>query len=118
MRRSCAIPGCGRAATERGWCHGHYLRWARRRALDPDRPLDRRVNSVCSVDGCGCPATHKQLCSTHAARLRKFGDVRADKPVRIVTGVGFISHGYLRVPIPPDLRHLTRGITQSSSIDS
>jgi hypothetical protein len=31
--------------------------------------------------------------------------------VRIVTGTGFVSHGYLRVPVPHELRDLTGGIT-------
>jgi hypothetical protein len=56
------------------------------------------------------PATKKRLCVTHAARLRKFGDVQADKPVRIVAGTGLVSHGYLRIPVPKNLRHLTAGI--------
>jgi hypothetical protein len=110
MPRQCSVAGCGRRATERGWCHGHYLRWVRRGEVDPERPLDRRVNTVCLVAGCNRPATKKQLCVTHAARLRKFGDVQADKPVRIVTGTGFVSHGYLRVPVPEELRTLTGGI--------
>jgi hypothetical protein len=61
--------------------------------VDPERPLERRVNTICSVADCNRPATKKQLCQTHAARLRKLGDVQADKPVRIVTGTGFVSHG-------------------------
>jgi hypothetical protein len=111
MRRRCSVQGCGRKATERGWCHGHYLRWVRLGDVQAERPLGRRVNTVCSVDGCDRPATKRQLCLTHAARLRKFHDVQATKPVRVVSGNGFVSHGYFRVPIPRHLRYLTRGVT-------
>jgi hypothetical protein len=111
MPKRCSVPGCIKRSTERGWCHGHYLRWIRQGDVQADRPLERRVNTVCSVDGCDRPATKRQLCVTHAARVRKSGDVQAEKPVRIVTGTGYVSHGYFRVPIPRALRYLTGGIT-------
>jgi hypothetical protein len=111
MRRRCSVAGCGRRATERGWCHGHYLRWTRRGEVDPGRPLDRRVNTVCSVADCGRPATKKQLCQTHADRKRKFGDVQADKPIRDIAGTGYLNHGYLVVPVPVELRYLADGET-------
>ena len=52
MAQQCSVCGCGRKATERGWCHGHYLRWVRLGDVQAERPLGRRVNTVCSVDGC------------------------------------------------------------------
>jgi hypothetical protein len=51
------------------------------------------------------------LCKTHLGRLRKFGDVLADKPIRTVKGSGYISHGYRYVPVRKDLRDLTNGET-------
>ena len=47
----------------------------------------------------------------HYRRNLAKGDPQADKPVRQVSGTGFISHGYYVVPIPAELRHLTDGET-------
>jgi hypothetical protein len=55
------------------------------------------------------PAVTVQLCRTHRNRLRKFGDVQADKPIREVSGEGYLDRGYLVVPVPPALRHLASG---------
>jgi hypothetical protein len=109
--RLCSVDRCERAATERGLCHGHYLRVVRTGELRPDRPLGRRVNTVCQVDGCLRRAELRELCRPHANRKRKHGDVQADKPIREVAGVGFDSHGYWHVPVPPELRHLSGGRT-------
>jgi hypothetical protein len=43
--------------------------------------------------------------------LAKRGDPKADEPIKTVTGVGFLNHGYWIVPIPRELRHLTNGKT-------
>lgn len=104
----CAVNGCTAVATERGWCHGHYLRWVRLGAVDEDRPLSRQVNFTCSVQGCDRPAAARGLCRPHGNRRRKFGDVQADKPIRELVGRNK-NHGYWRVPVPPELRHLTNG---------
>jgi hypothetical protein len=37
------------------------------------------------------------------------GDPQPAKPVRVVSGDGFIHHGYFVVPVPKRLRHLTNG---------
>jgi hypothetical protein len=113
--RTCMVDDCTNAATERGLCHGHYLRVVRLGHVQEDRPLGRRVNELCRVDGCGRLATAKQLCKAHAGRLRKFGDVQADKPIREVRGTGYLDRGgYLVVPVPRDLRHLTEGATSTT----
>ena len=46
--------------------------------------------------------------------MRKYGDVQAHKPIKEVSGAGYISHGYRYVPVPPDLRCLTGGETPYS----
>jgi hypothetical protein len=98
-------------ATERGWCHGHYLRWMRLGELQDERPLSRQVNFECDVNRCNRRAELGGLCRPHANRKRKFGDVQADKPIRSAPGVGFTNHGYRYVPVPVELRHLTHGET-------
>jgi hypothetical protein len=110
-KQGCRVEGCQNAATERGWCHGHYLRWVRSGDVQPDRPLSRRVNFECSVEGCARTATNRGLCKTHANRKRKYGDVQADKPIRDIRGTGYLSHGYRVVLVPPALRYLVNGET-------
>ena len=106
-RKPCSIDACGREAVSRGWCHGHYQRWVRLGDVMADRPLGRRVNDICSVDGCERDAVARHLCRTHYRRLQTTGDPRADTPLRTVNGNGYVNHGYWRVPVPPELRHLT-----------
>jgi hypothetical protein len=112
VRSTCSVPGCEQPVDGWGWCHGHYQRWQRTGDVQPDQPLDRRRQpETCTIDGCGRPSQGRGLCMTHLGRLRKFGDVKADVPVRIVTGEGSLSHGYWKVPVPSELRHLTNGDT-------
>lgn len=106
--KECAVAGCTRQAVSRGWCHGHYQRWVRLGDVRPDRPLGRQVNYECKVDGCDRDACAKQLCRTHYRRRLKTGDEQAHKPVRVLVGRNK-NHGYWRVPVPPHLRHLSRG---------
>ena len=109
LPRKCAADGCGRDATERGLCHAHYLRLVRTGRIDPDIPVSRRVNDEYTVDTCDNKATARGLCPTHRRRKRTVGDVHAERPVRKVTGTGFLNHGYWRVPVPECDRWLMRG---------
>lgn len=63
----------------------------------------------CTVEGCGRDTNAGGLCRAHAKRLQKYGDARADVPVKSVSGEGSINHGYRRVAVPKELRHLTGG---------
>jgi hypothetical protein len=79
-----------------------------------DRPIGRRVNTTCQVDGCGRLAYARQLCKVHYRRDLKHGHPQAQKPVRTVTGRGYVHHtGYFIVPVPKELRHLTNGETSA-----
>lgn len=102
----CAVDDCARKAVTRGWCHGHYLRWSRTGEVKADLPLARPVRDACSIDGCDRGAHSAGMCRSHYERNRKHGDPRAGAPFRTVTGDGSISHGYLWVGVPPELRHL------------
>lgn len=111
---SCAVPSCDHPAEARGWCHGHYLRWLRTGDVRADRPLTRRTQpETCTVDGCDRRCHSRGLCRAHHKRLMATGSVCADEPIRAVTGDGSISHGYRKVPVHPDERHLTGGETQA-----
>ena len=105
----CAAEGCTRQAVTRGWCHGHYQRWHRTGDAHVQMPLRRPDLGCCTVDGCLRPAHARSLCRAHLNRWRQTGDVAADRPVREVTRQGSISHGYWKVPVPSDLRHLVVG---------
>ena len=104
----CGVPACGRPAVTRGWCHGHYLRWSRTGDVQPDRPLRRPAQLVCSSTDCHRPAHARGLCQSHARRARE-GEQTYDRPVRVTTGDGWVSHGYYCLPVPAHLRWLTRG---------
>lgn len=108
----CSVDSCARDAVSRGWCHGHYQRWVRLGDVLPERPLGRQVNFACGVEDCRRDAYARQLCRVHYRRWLAKGDAQAEKPVRAVSGDGYVHHtGYFVVPVPPELRHLTRGRT-------
>ena len=107
--KECSVDGCSRQAVSRGWCHGHYQRWVRLGDVMPDRPLGRQVNFACSIDGCDRDAYARRLCKTHYRRMLATGDPQSAKPVREVSGKGYVHHGYFVVPVPVALRHLTNG---------
>lgn len=106
----CVVAGCDRQRSERGWCHGHYQRWLRHGDVQADRPLRRSGTRRCTVDGCERTAVAQLLCRTHYARRRTTGDVAAARPIRRAEGNGSLSHGYWKVAVPPELRHLTGGV--------
>lgn len=109
--QQCAVPDCQRAAVTRGWCHGHYLRVSRTGDVRAHVPLRRLPRGECHVATCPRPSHAKGLCRAHLERLRKDGDIRADVPLREITGGGSLSHGYWKLPVPPELRHLVGGST-------
>lgn len=109
MKR-CAVQGCYRPVKERGWCHGHYLRWHRRGDVQAEIPLGRRRQpEICMVEGCGRDTNTRGLCRAHAKRVEKHGDARPDVPVKEAAGDGFLSHGYRVVSVPKKYRHLVGG---------
>lgn len=109
----CSVDGCGRQAKSRGWCHAHYQRWRRTGEVEDEVPLGRRrSHPVCGVPECDRDTYAKDLCNTHYRRLLATGDPRPDEPIRIVTGEGWLSHGYWYVPVARAERRLSRGETQ------
>ncbi len=111
---TCAVDSCEYVSESRGWCHGHYLRWVRTGDVRADVPLGRRTQPEhCTVDGCGRRCHSKGLCKAHHKRRQATGSVQADVPIREVSGDGCISHGYRKVAIPWEDRHLFPGETQA-----
>ena len=106
----CAVEGCQQRVDAQGWCHGHYQRWLRTGDVQQEVPLGRRRQpDACLAEGCERAPVAKGYCGTHYKRAVKHGDVLDDIPIRVVTGEGGYSHGYWKVPVPPELRHLTNG---------
>jgi hypothetical protein len=110
---ACAVDGCERRVVTRGWCHGHYLRWSRTGDVQAAKPLRRPVPQECEVVTCGRPAHAQRLCRAHLERSRLHGHPKADVPLREVSGQGSLSHGYWKVPVPAELRHLVNGETNA-----
>lgn len=103
----CAVDACERQAKSRGWCHAHYQRWRATGDVQADLPL-RRVRP-CAADGCDRPSYARQHCATHYKRILAHGDARADEPIRVVTGDGWLLHGYWYVAVPTEERWLASG---------
>lgn len=104
--RRCAVAACDRDAKSRGWCHAHYQRW--RRNGDPGtEPVGAPRH--CRISGCDRTPYARTLCSAHYRRVLHHGDARPDVPIRAVTGTGWVSHGYVYVPVRRDERWLSNG---------
>lgn len=108
----CAVEGCGLPVDAQGWCHGHHQRWLRRGDVMADEPLERRKQpEECEVDDCPRQPHASGLCQPHYHRVRTKGGAEPHVPIRTSAGEGSISHGYRKVPVSPELRHLTNGET-------
>ena len=103
----CAVDHCERQAKSRGWCHAHYQRWRHHGDVRAHVPL--RSRQPCAVGDCDRPSYARAYCNTHYRRLLATGDARAEEPIRVVTGDGSFSHGYWKVPVPPEDRWLVGG---------
>ena len=107
--KPCSVEACANPAEARTLCHGHYLALLRRGEW-PTRLLSDRQPRTCAVPDCGRRMHARGLCATHLDRLKSKGDVQAKIPVREVEGIGYLDRGgYLIIPVPPTLRHLTGG---------
>lgn len=90
-KKSCSVDECDRATYARGLCAGHYTRLYTVGDVRADVPLraQRRRETqpescpvVASGRVCDRPISARGLCKTHYDRLRRFGDVQADQPIR------------------------------------
>lgn len=109
-RRACSLDGCDKPRDARGLCHAHYQQLQRHGVVAVSRPLGRQGAS-CSVDGCARPVNGRGMCRAHACRVDATGDVRAVEPIKKASGLGGLSHGYWKVPVPLAERHLSNDET-------
>lgn len=70
---TCDEPDCGKKRYALGLCSAHYAA-ARRKGKTSDRR--------CEVEGCDRTYVSSGYCGAHYRRLREWGDVRADLPIR------------------------------------
>lgn len=110
-RVHCAIRGCDLPHDGRGLCHAHLQRVLRKGDAEDGRPL-RGPRERCEIDGCERPRQARGLCKAHYHRVLATGDPRPDEPIRVISGEGWITHGYRAIPIPPEDRWLVNGQTQ------
>ena len=105
-------PDCEQPVDAKDLCHGHFQRLDRHGEVDLG-PL-RKGRSMCKVETCDRDAATKGYCRAHYGRVLKHGHPQAEIPIREVSGDGYIHHGYVVIPIPPELRHLTNGSSSSA----
>ncbi len=110
VRGTCRVGGCEEPVDAKGLCHGHYQRLLRHGSVD-ESPL-RKGKSVCQVEDCERPAEKRGFCPAHYKRVLKHGDPQAHIPIKAVDGKGHMSHGYMQVNVPTELRYLCGGRTK------
>ena len=111
QRGQCRIEGCDKDVDAKRLCHGHYQRLLRRSKLVLETPL-REPGAICSVSECDRPHKAKGYCGAHYKRFLSYGDPQAKVPIKEVGGIGTTAQdGYRYVPVPPEVRHLTKNAT-------
>ena len=106
-KSACAAANCDKDSEAWGYCHGHYQRLLRKGTVS-DEPL-RKPGHLCSVDDCPRLRQANGYCGAHYKRVLATGDPQAERPIRVTTGEGSLSHGYLNIPVPRELRYLVGG---------
>ena len=72
VQRSCAVLGCEKLGTKRGWCDMHYVRWQKHG--DPLYVPKPKTKAPCSVPECSRESTRRGWCGAHYDRWRRTGD--------------------------------------------
>lgn len=81
---TCSEAGCGRPVNSHGLCGSHERR--RKGEISAGQPI-RRYNpgQPCEVEGCDRVSDGRGLCSGHRQRLKIWGELRPDVPLRVWT---------------------------------
>lgn len=94
----CSIDGCDHPRQRQGMCQTHFTRKRDGRPIDAPVKRRRKWGVVCAVEGCGRSGGRGNgLCGAHAYRLKRYGDVQAERPVKALApkGAGYVdSNGY------------------------
>lgn len=119
---TCTVEGCEEATHARGFCGTHYQRWRKHGTAQPSGhpsviDISRSPtggDATCVDQPCPGSKAARDRCPDHYKAALKAGIVESDPTVRVVTGAGWLNHGYWVVPVPPALRHLSRGETSTA----
>lgn len=111
------VEACEGATKAKGYCPMHWYRVWRHDDVDPEG-LRRVVEGsraagegepACVTEGCADVAVARDRCPRCYKSALRAGLIQADPDVRVVTGDGWLTHGYWIVPVAPDERWLARG---------
>lgn len=111
---TCTAEDCTNPSASHGLCTTHLWR-LRRYGTTSSEGMRRVVRTgdggaaPCCEEGCSAPAVARDRCAACYKAALRAGTVKVDKGVRVVTGDGHLTHGYWKVPVPRELRHLTNG---------
>jgi len=96
QHKVCQEGNCQASPKAYGYCPKHY-KYRRTRGTLPEH---RFVGKVCSVSGCQRPHYGNGLCDAHYARSKQ-GSVRAEDPIKVFDGSGYLNAGGYRVIYRP-----------------
>ena len=77
----CAVAGCQKPISARGWCGTHYSRWRRTGDVGTVAPLVE-TRTVCQIDGCEKRHAALGYCFMHWKRYRTSGDPGPAEPIK------------------------------------
>lgn len=112
---TCTVQGCTNGTGSHGLCGTHRYRRKTHGDVQADVPV-RQWNRLteperCVAEGCGEDAGVLGLCEEHGEQQSAQGGVLTPVTLRLLTGEGWVNHGYRNVPVPKVLRHLVNGET-------
>jgi hypothetical protein len=113
----CTIDECNRSTKALGLCGTHWWRKWQHGDPEPDSMVtvitENTVvtddDSTCIAGGCADAAVARDRCPVCYKGALRPGLIEPDPDVRVVDGVGWISHGYWGVVVPPGEEHLAGG---------
>jgi hypothetical protein len=114
---TCTVKGCDRPTNAKGLCTTHAWRVRQHGRIDPpggklvvvDESADGDGHKICVEPGCTRLAVARARCVGCYKQALRAGRVDPDPTIRAVAGIGWLSHGYWAVVVPPELRHLAAG---------
>lgn len=103
----CTIDDCHRATHSKGLCRTHRKREERHGDPLPDVPVAELVwPETCAVRTCDAAVTARSLCEDHYISCLRGESPAGVEPRGTPEGGGWLTHGYVGVPVPAKLQPL------------